>query len=68
MSTNDTAELREPLWFSREAAAYFRVSEATLSRRRRQRLGSPFIQVGGIARYRASTVRDRVSEQETSRG
>lgn len=68
MNTNETAELSEPLWFSREAAAYLRVSEATLSRWRRQRLGPPFVQVGGIARYRSSTVRNWVSEQESARG
>src|SRR6185312_11415324 len=68
MSTNDDADLTAPLWFSREAAAYLRVSEATLSRWRRQRLGPPFVQVGSIARYRASTVRDWVSSQESSRG
>lgn len=68
MSADERADGFEPLWCSRETAAYLRVSQATLCRWRRQRLGPPFVQVGAIARYRPWMVRVWVSKQETGDG
>lgn len=45
-----------PLMDSREIAAYLKVSESTLSRWRSVGQGPPFLQLGGIARYRIEAV------------
>lgn len=58
----------EPLWNSREASEFLNVSQATLSRWRREGEGPPFVQVGGIARYNPPTVRAWVLECEAGRG
>lgn len=58
----------EPLWNSREASEFLNVSQATLSRWRREREGPPCVLVGGIARYNPPTVRAWVLEREASRG
>ncbi len=54
----DTSETLavSPLMFSREVAAYLKVSESTLSRWRSAGTGPPFIRLGGIARYRLTAV------------
>ncbi|WP_366076666.1 hypothetical protein [uncultured Aeromicrobium sp.] len=44
------------------------VSQATLSRWRRERLGPPFLQVGGVSRYNPVSVRAWVREQENGHG
>ncbi|MGE9809606.1 excisionase [Janibacter sp. G1551] len=43
------------------------VSQATLSRWRRERIGPPFLRVGGVSRYNPATVRAWVTEQEQGR-
>lgn len=58
----------EPLWNSREASEFLNVSQATLSRWRREREGPPFVQVGTIARYNPPTVRAWVLEREARDG
>ncbi|HEY0260316.1 MAG TPA: helix-turn-helix domain-containing protein [Lacisediminihabitans sp.] len=58
----------EPLWCTREVSTFLNVSEATLSRWRRERIGPPFLRVGGISRYSPATVRAWVAEQEQARG
>ncbi len=58
----------EPLWNSREASDFLNVSQATLSRWRRQSEGPPFVSVGGVARYNPPTVRAWVLERERDRG
>lgn len=58
----------EPLWCPREIAAYLNVSQATLSRWRREKVGPPFLQVGGVYRYNPATVRAWVTEQENRDG
>lgn len=58
----------EPLWCPREASEFLNVSQATLSRWRRKKVGPPFLQVGGVYRYTPATVRVWVSEQEARRG
>lgn len=58
----------EPLWCAREVSEYLNVSQATLSRWRRERVGPPFLQVGGVSRYNPVSVRAWVREQETDRG
>lgn len=58
----------EPLWCAREVSAYLNVSQATLSRWRRERVGPPFLQVGGVSRYSPATVRAWVRQQETAHG
>lgn len=45
-----------PLMYSREVAAYLKVSESTLSRWRSAGEGPPFLRLGGIARYRLDAV------------
>ncbi|MGO4680259.1 helix-turn-helix domain-containing protein [Microbacterium sp. 2MCAF23] len=54
----------EPLWCPREASEYLNISQATLSRWRRQKVGPPFVQLGGVARYNPPSVRAWVREQE----
>ena len=61
-------EAVEPLWNSQEAAEFLNVSQATLSRWRREHEGPPFVQVGGIARYNPPTVRAWVLEREGTHG
>jgi transcriptional regulator with XRE-family HTH domain len=57
------------LWTARQAAGALGVSEATLSRWRRGRVGPPFVAVGRLARYDPETVRRWVAEREAaSRG
>lgn len=63
-----TANEVEPLWNSREAAEFLNVSQATLSRWRREREGPPCVSVGGVARYNPPTVRAWVLERERDRG
>lgn len=58
----------EPLWNSREASEFLNVSQATLSRWRREQEGPPCVLVGGIARYNPPTVRAWVLECEADRG
>lgn len=58
----------EPLWCPREASEFLTVSQATLSRWRREKVGPPFLQVGGVYRYNPVTVRAWVREQETAHG
>ncbi|NUP74377.1 MAG: helix-turn-helix domain-containing protein [Sinomonas sp.] len=58
----------EPLWRAREVSEFLNVSQATLSRWRRERVGPPFVQVGGVSRYNPATVRAWVCEQEAKRG
>ncbi|WP_392426062.1 helix-turn-helix domain-containing protein [Barrientosiimonas humi] len=60
--------LVEPLWCAREVAEFLNVSQATLSRWRREKVGPPFLQVGGVSRYNPVTVRSWVSKQETGHG
>lgn len=60
--------LLEPLWCPRDVAAYLRVSQATLSRWRREKAGPSFLQVGGVYRYAPATVRAWVRKQETHNG
>ena len=52
----------------KEASEFLTVSQATLSRWRREKVGPPFIQVGGVYRYNPVTVRAWVREQETAHG
>lgn len=49
-------------------AEFLNVSQATLSRWRREKVGPPFLQVGGVYRYTPATVRTWVSEQEARHG
>lgn len=58
----------EPLWNSREASEFLNVSQATLSRWRRQHEGPPFVSVGGLARYNPPTLRAWVLEREREHG
>ncbi|OJU41475.1 MAG: DNA-binding protein [Microbacterium sp. 69-10] len=58
----------EPLWCPRDVAEFLNVSQATLSRWRREKVGPPFLQVGGVYRYNPVTVRAWVTKQETDRG
>lgn len=58
----------EALWCPRDAAEFLNVSQATLSRWRREKVGPPFLQVGGVYRYTPATVRAWVSEKEAHRG
>lgn len=48
--------LVSPLMDSHELAQYLKVSESTLSRWRAEKKGPPFMQLGGIARYRIDSV------------
>lgn len=58
----------EALWFARDVAEFLNVSQATLSRWRRERVGPPFLRVGGVSRYNPATVRAWVTERENDRG
>lgn len=58
----------EPLWNSRETSEFLNVSQATLSRWRREREGPPFMSVRGVARYNPPTVRAWVLEREREHG
>ncbi len=58
----------EPLWRAKEVSQYLNVSQATLSRWRRERVGPPFLQVRGVARYNPSSVRAWVCQQENGHG
>lgn len=58
----------EPLWCAKEASEFLTVSQATLSRWRREKVGPPFVQVGGVYRYNPVTVRAWVREQEGAHG
>lgn len=60
--------LVETLWCPRDAAEFLNVSQATLSRWRREKVGPPFLQVGSVYRYNPATIRAWVSEQEARRG
>ncbi|WP_338136546.1 helix-turn-helix domain-containing protein [Kocuria marina] len=51
-----------------EPARFLNVSQATLSRWRREKIGPPFLRVGGVSRYNPATVRAWVTEQENDRG
>ena len=63
---NDAPEtvLVSPLMYSREVAAYLKVSESTLSRWRSAGSGPPFVRLGGIARYRLAAVDEWLSGLE----
>ncbi|MFK5163188.1 helix-turn-helix domain-containing protein [Propionibacterium freudenreichii] len=58
----------EPLWCARDVSTFLNVSQATLSRWRREKAGPPFLQVGGVSRYNPVTVRAWVREQENAHG
>lgn len=58
----------EPLWYPREAACYLSVSQATLSRWRREGVGPPFLQVRAVYRYAPAAVRAWVHEQANGDG
>lgn len=59
----------ETLWCARDVAEFLNVSQATLSRWRREKkkIGPPFLRVGGVSRYSPATVRAWVTEQEQGR-
>ena len=58
----------ETLWCARDVAEFLSVSQATLSRWRREKVGPPFLQVGGISRYNPSSVRAWVKANEQAHG
>jgi hypothetical protein len=58
----------ESLWCAREVSEFLNVSQATLSRWRREQIGPPFLQVGGVFRYNPATVRAWVHDQESTHG
>ncbi|KJL36412.1 helix-turn-helix domain-containing protein [Tessaracoccus sp. Y36] len=58
----------ETLWCARDVAEFLNVSQATLSRWRREKIGPPFLRVGGVSRYTPATVRAWVTEQENDHG
>lgn len=58
----------EPLWCAREVSEYLNVSQATLSRWRHERVGPPFLKVGGVSRYNPVSVRAWVRERENDHG
>ena len=64
MSESAETPLVSPLMYSREVAAYLKVSESTLSRWRSARTGPPFLRLGGIARYRLDAVDRWLAELE----
>lgn len=66
--TDHGIDLVESLWCTREVAEFLNVSQATLSRWRRENIGPPFIRLGGISRYTPATVREWVREQESAHG
>jgi len=53
----------EALWCARDVAEFLNVSQATLSRWRREKIGPPFLRVGGVSRYNPATVRAWVTQQ-----
>lgn len=57
-------EQQSRLLTPREAAAYLRVSESTMSRWRSAGTGPPFLSLGGIARYRREAIDAWLSLQE----
>lgn len=58
----------ETLWCARDVAEFLNVSQATLSRWRREKVGPPFLQIGGISRYNPSSVRAWVKANEQAHG
>lgn len=58
----------EPLWCARQVSEYLNVSQATLSRWRREHIGPPFLQVGGVSRYNPASVLTWVRAQESAHG
>lgn len=56
MSESAETLVVSPLMYSREVAAYLKVSESTLSRWRSAGSGPPYLRLGGIARYRLDAV------------
>ncbi|WP_448232277.1 helix-turn-helix transcriptional regulator [Microbacterium lacticum] len=58
----------EPLWCAGQVAEFLNVSQATLSRWRREKVGPAFIQVGAVSRYNPATVRAWVRAQEERGG
>lgn len=64
--TEQTSDvLVSPLRDSREIAAFLRVSESTLSRWRAEKKGPPFIQIGGVTRYRIERVEQWLASLDT---
>lgn len=57
----------EALWCTKDVAEFLNVSQATLSRWRRERAGPPFLRIRGVSRYNPATVRAWVTEQEQGR-
>lgn len=64
MSESSGQILVSPLMDSREVAAYLKVSESTLSRWRAEGKGPPFMQMGGVARYRFDAVEEWLASLE----
>ncbi|AZT97639.1 helix-turn-helix transcriptional regulator [Brevibacterium aurantiacum] len=64
MSESSGQILVSPLMDSREVAAYLKVSESTLSRWRAEGNGPPFMQMGGVARYRVDAVEEWLASLE----
>ena len=64
MSESSGQILVSPLMDSREVAAYLKVSESTLSRWRAEGDGPPFMQMGGVARYRVDAVEEWLASLE----
>ena len=58
----------EPPRCARDVAEFLNVSQATLSRWRREKVGPPFLQIGGISRYNPSSVRAWVNANEQAHG
>ena len=58
----------ETLWCARDVAEFLNVSQATLSRWRREKVGPPFLQIGGISRYNPSSVHAWVKANEQAHG
>nr|WP_141388126.1 helix-turn-helix domain-containing protein [Microbacterium liquefaciens] len=56
------------MWCARDVAEFLNVSQATLSRWRREKVGPPFLRVGGISRYNPSSVRAWVKANEQAHG
>ena len=58
----------ETLRCARDDAEFLNDSQATLSRWRREKVGPPFLQIGGISRYNPSSVRAWVKANEQAHG